>query len=319
MRHAHYKPDLVKNPDMNKLEKSLQQLVSKAENVIDAHGKADEEFKDSRDEHVFTGKMKIVTGGWCQSYLDIEQVLVALLAVYGITVDPLQEDDTENSFHLRVLQMFDNAQNPLNELLGHRDGVLPIAGFPWSKTCKEAIDKDTAKRSRNKTRDYIDCLRMFKEWWPTSDDSSKPAPEFLGLKIAPPENYGKWFTHVLTALVAAMEICTRQEVANLKRDSQNVIRSPWPETLRLRQEVANLERDLQAAIGERDIARADASRYLMQRDDAINHYEDSKAEIDERIMNAVNGAAEEVWTQVRRGLRSDELYECVRGISRRGT
>lgn len=314
MRHTHYKPGPVKHPEINDIVESLRQFISKMESIIDAKGKAHEEFKDHQDKDNFSEKMKIVTKAWCESYLDIEQVLVHLLAFDGITVDPSQENDTEISFHLRVLQMFDDPQNPFKELLGHRDGGLPITGFAWSNTWKEALDEETAKGGRNMARDSIDCLRMFKEWWPTSENLTMPAPEFLGSQIAPPENYEKWFDCILVALVAAMEVCARQVLTTIKRDIYSVIRLRSPETLRLRQEVAKLKRDLHNAIGERDVARADASRYLKQRDDTVKLYKASQAEPDDGIMHAVEDAEEKVWTQVRRGLLSHELYECIRGI-----
>lgn len=159
--------------------------------------------------------MEVVTEAWCDSYLDIERVFLSILALFSIKINQGEEDETGRSFNERVLKKFDAEGSPLNELLGHHDGCLPVAQFFWSETWKAAIGEEDTMMGRNLTRDSIDQLRLFKEWWPTCQDFANPAPEFLGSRIAPPENYEVWFGGVFDDLVSAFEICHKVEVKKL--------------------------------------------------------------------------------------------------------
>ncbi|MCJ1423130.1 hypothetical protein MMC29_001011 [Sticta canariensis] len=200
--------------DIHKIGKSLQQLTTTFENIIDLEANAQAVLSRQRKDY-FSHIMEKVTESWCNSYLDIERVLVSILKLYGITLNAWQDDGTGRSFNQRVLGMFDDHASPLNHLLGHRSGSAPVDDIFWSDTWKQALAEETAMTGRNLTRDSIDQLRMYKDWWPKSKTSIDPPPEFLGSKIAPPKNYEAWFKTILEDLVSAFEVCHKAKLETI--------------------------------------------------------------------------------------------------------
>lgn len=211
MIHAHHTLDAETHRDIHKIGKSLQQLTTTFENIIDLEANA-QAVLSQQGKDDFSRMMEKVTESWCNSYLDIERVLVGILKLYGITLNAWQDDGTGRSFNQRVLGMFDDHASPLNHLLGHRSGSAPVDDVFWSDTWKQALAEETAMTGRNLTRDSIDQLRMYKDWWPKSKTSIDPPPEFLGSKIAPPKNYEAWFEAILEDLVSAFEVCHKAKL-----------------------------------------------------------------------------------------------------------
>lgn len=208
--HAHQMLDPEKHCDIHETGGSLQQLTTTIEDIIDFEANSEAVRKSPQQDLDFGRMTKTLTDAWCQSFHDIEHVLVCMLALFGVTLNKW-EDDTGRSYYQRILEQFDVDSHPLNQVLGHRK---PVDEVYWSDTWKEALAGESTI-SRNLTRDSIESLGMFQGWWPTAQSLNHSSPEFLGSRIEPPKNYEVWFTPVLKDLVSAFEICHKAEVKKI--------------------------------------------------------------------------------------------------------
>lgn len=301
--HAHQTLDPEKHCDIHEAGGSLQQLTTTIEDIIDFEANSEAARKSPQQGLDFGRMTKKLTDAWCQSFYDIEHVMVCMLALFGVTLNKW-EDDTGRAYYQRILEQVDVDSHPLNQVLGHRK---PVDEVFWSDTWKEALAGESAI-SRNLTRDSIESLGLFQGWWLTGQSLNHPSPEFLGSRIEPPKNYKVWFTPVLKDLVSAFEICHKAEVkkiddataANRKALNRKskvtssttnghvagskisllkqsipeasaslaALRSASPESSSIREENVKLKHDLAQAIIERDRAREDQSQLRQQRNEA---------------------------------------------------
>ncbi|MCJ1465031.1 hypothetical protein MMC07_003646 [Pseudocyphellaria aurata] len=310
--------DPVKHKDIHAVGSSLKKLHDKITTVLNLEADVQAELKSEQERRDFPKMTRNLINAWCQSYLDIERVLLCVLEVFGITFDPSQENDAGGSFHQRVLATFDLSTNPVREILGSQN-PLATEVF-WSGTWKDAMAEEPAVTGRNPTREAIDTLRQFRELWPSSESAKELAPEFHGLKIAPPENYGVWFDYILKDLISALEICHKAKLVKLgsvvaidkqtsTKESKlpatplnelatssatighvadpqaSILSSPSgslpADSLRLRQEVFSLRKNLNKTIRERDSARDGQAQSRWERDVAWEQLYHTRLQLDE--------------------------------------
>ena len=330
--HAHEALDAEKHCDIHEIGDSLQQLTTTIQDIIDFKANSEAARMSAQQDLDFGRMTKTLTDAWCKSFHDIEHVLVGMVAIFGVTINKW-EDDTGRSYYQRILEQFDVDSHPLNQVLGHRK---PVNEVFWSDTWKEALAGESAI-SRNLTQDSIELLGLFQSWWPTAQSLNYSSPEFLGSRIEPPKNYEIWFTPVLKDLVSAFEICHRAEVKKIDDASSNISlsehskpeastslivpRSAFHESSSIREENVKLKRDLAQAIIERDHAREDQSRLQQQRNEAQKEVDKVRKQLADQTdaqsnRTMMEDTADEVWSQVRDGLKSNNLFEYLRSISR---
>lgn len=208
--HADQTLDPEKHCDIHETGGSLQQLTTTIEDIIDFEANSEAARKSPQQDLDFGRMTKKLTDAWCQSFYDIEHVMVCMLALFGVTLNKW-EDDTGRAYYQRILEQVDVDSHPLNQVLGHGK---PVDEVFWSDTWKDALAGESAI-SRNLTRDSIESLGLFQGWWLTGQSLNHLSPEFLGSRIEPPENYEVWFTPVLKDLVSAFEICHKAEVKKI--------------------------------------------------------------------------------------------------------
>ena len=337
MVHAHHKLDPTKHPEIHKIGANLESLTEKMDEIVEFEANTQETLRNTESNVSIRNLTRNLTEKWCQSYKFIEDVLESMLELFGVNLEEFDHDGMGVLFRQEILEKFDEADNPLNELLGFRELVAesvvePVAEVAWSETWRERLAYETALANRSLTLNSIQTLGMFRKWWYTDRNLNIPVPKFLEKEIGPPQNYKAWFGPVINDLILAFGVCHKAELEKIKAISaanraaldkkpnapSAPVREPAaPESLRLRRTVIDLQSQLTETKMERDIARAESELFRWQRDEAREQLWDLNNV--ERAMIARADTAEEIWGHIQRAFDgNDYMYEYIRDLARQG-
>lgn len=339
MVHAHHKLDPTKHPEIHKIGANLESLIEKMDEIVEFEANTQEAMRNTESNIRFRNLTRNLTEKWCQSYKFIEDVLQSMLELFGISFEKFNHDGGV-LFRQEILEKFDEADNPLNELLGFRATPVmakfePVVGLNWNE--RPAYQMALANRSL--TLDSIQTLGMFRKWWYTDRYLNLPVPKVHEKEVGPPRNYKAWFGPVINDLILAFGVCHKAELEKIKAISaanraaldkkpnapSAPVREPAaPETLRLRRTVVDLQRQLTETKMECEVARATWVVLRRERDRALDQLSDVSNQLSdvynvERAMIARDEIAEEIWDYIRRALNGREnLYEYLREVAREG-
>lgn len=207
------------HPKLYAIGSRMQHLITTVEDLLHLETVKNAEISarpDCIDADRLTHRL---VEAWCGSYLDIEQVLVAMLNFFNSGFQSEQYDD-HHLHHLSILEELDSDNCPLQSILGHQRYSSNSQVF-WSDTWKEAFSQEPILVDRNLTHDQLTRLLIFRECHSSSASSPNPLPEHLGVPINPPGNYQLWYHPILQTLVKSFEFCSDSVIKEtpMKRDS----------------------------------------------------------------------------------------------------
>jgi len=135
----------------------------------------------------------------CDSYGNINRVLIALLAFEGVNVTRSLDQAEPDSFRKKILEKFDNEYSMFHQCLGLRVNQHLVR-----------FRKQNEDPPHNTARAAIEHLRLYSEWYRSPTRSRPWRPQLHGVRVEYPfdvYDLSKWYTPVLHALVGALSIC----------------------------------------------------------------------------------------------------------------
>ena len=168
---------------------------------------------------------------WCDSYAEIENVLIALMDFYGFRRD---NPERKPPYRLQTLRILDNPVNPLLPFLEHEDRHDPY---------------------RNKPREMIESLRFFKRRY-REDDRNSSRPERFGVETDPPKDYRQWYTTLGACFLEAS--FQRTWLRNCKNRQSKVDSEEFRKEARLQTELTKRLSDSGSDTSGIDLANLDS-------------------------------------------------------------
>ncbi|KAL8930912.1 MAG: hypothetical protein Q9208_000013 [Pyrenodesmia sp. 3 TL-2023] len=139
---------------------------------------------------------------WIRSFETIEEIILALLFIFGIRIDAEQGQNGNHRFHSNLFKALDDTSGPFYELLGGMPGASQRGKIP---AARRRIDDLRLRRIDAKSR--------------TSQDASE-TPK--GVDFRYKVDYRRWYRTVFEALIKCLKICIDY---NTCKDHGQVI---WP-------------------------------------------------------------------------------------------